>query len=193
MTSIPPSTAMLDTNILYPAPIRDIFLQLAVEKLFRPRWSPDVLREWMAVDRRLRPDHDPARVKRTQHLMQQLWLDGLITGYEHRIGDLALPDKDDRHVLAAAIQGECNAIVTQDLRGFPADLLASFGLEVYHPDAFLIMLLDQHPLECCRAARAVRLRLQTPPYTDPEYLANLEKVGLRKAVLKMRSVSNCLE
>ena len=193
MTSRPPSTVMLDTNILYPAPIRDIFLQLAVEKLFRPRWSPDVLREWMAVDRRLRPDHDPAKVKRTQHHMKQLWLDGLITGYEHRIGDLALPDKDDRHVLAAAIQGECNAIVTQDLGGFPADVLASHGLDVYHPDDFLIMLLDQYPHEFCRAARAVRSRLRNPPYTIPEYLANLEKVELRKTALKLRGVSQCLE
>ena len=189
MTSKPPSTAMLDSNILYPAAIRDILLQIAAEKLFRPRWSPDVLREWMAVDCRLRPDHNPAKVRRTQQLMEQLWFEGNITGYDHRIGDLALPDKNDRHVLAAAIQGGCDAIVTQNLGDFPISVIASHGMDVYHPDDFLSMLIDQHPHECYRAARTVRLRLKNPPYTVAEYLANLETVELRKTAMKLRQVS----
>lgn len=193
MTSKPPSAVMLDTNILYPAPIRDILLQLAVEKLFRPRWSPDVFREWMAIDRRLRADHDPAKVARTQQHMVQLWFEGTITGYEHRIGDLTLPDSEDRHVLAAAIQGECDTIVTQNLGHFPPDLLANYAIEVYHPDDFLSMLLDQHPHECWRAVRTVRLRLQNPPYTVPEFLGNLAKVQLRKTAMKLQRDSHRLQ
>lgn len=38
-------TALLDANILYPAPIRDIFLQLAVLDLYRAKWTEDINRE----------------------------------------------------------------------------------------------------------------------------------------------------
>lgn len=38
-------TALLDANILYPAPMRDIFLQLTVDDLFRAKWTADVHRE----------------------------------------------------------------------------------------------------------------------------------------------------
>jgi hypothetical protein len=38
-------TALLDANILFPAPMRDLFLQLAVTDLFRARWSADIHRE----------------------------------------------------------------------------------------------------------------------------------------------------
>ena len=40
-------TALLDGNIFYPAPLRDIFLQLAVEDVFRAKWSSDIHREWI--------------------------------------------------------------------------------------------------------------------------------------------------
>ena len=50
--------------------------------------------------------------------------DALITGYEAFIETLVLPDPDDRHVLAAAIVGRCDVIVTQNLQDFPEDVLS---------------------------------------------------------------------
>lgn len=40
-------TTLLDANVLYPAPIRDVLLQLAVEDLFRAKWTADIHREWI--------------------------------------------------------------------------------------------------------------------------------------------------
>jgi hypothetical protein len=60
--------------------------------------------------------------------------DSLVEEYENLIEAIDLPDKDDRHVLAAAIKGRADLIVTRDLKDFPADKLARWGLEAQHPD-----------------------------------------------------------
>ncbi len=60
--------------------------------------------------------------------------DALVSGYEHIIGRLTLPDADDRHVLAAAIHGGAGIIVTVNPRDFLADMLTARNIEAQHPD-----------------------------------------------------------
>lgn len=74
--------ALLDANILYPAPLRDLFLQLAVMDLFRARWTADIHREWIEALLRNEPHRNRATLERTQTLMDQATRDSLITGYE---------------------------------------------------------------------------------------------------------------
>ncbi|MGO8955047.1 MAG: hypothetical protein ACLP1W_14895 [Rhodomicrobium sp.] len=45
-----------------------------------------------------------------------------VDGFHARIGELTLPDPNDRHVLAAAIHSDI--IVTSNLSDFPANALA---------------------------------------------------------------------
>ncbi len=184
---------MLDTNTLYPASMRDILLQLAVLQLFQPKWSPDIYREWMNTDRKLRKDHDPSKVRRTQELMNALGFNALVTGYQHLIDDIDLPDPDDRHVLAAARHGNCDTIVTQNLSDFPAEALKPFGIEARHPDDFLLNLLETSPDVFLSAVRKIRRRLKNPPYTVEEYLANLTRNGLAETGLKLREYAQLLE
>ena len=61
--------------------------------------------------------------------MDEATRDSLVTGYEPLIASLTLPDPDDRHVLAAAIAGRCDVIVTQNLKHFPDAALAPFEIE----------------------------------------------------------------
>ena len=75
-------TALLDANILYPAPMRDIFLQLAVHDLFRAKWTADIHREWIDALLRNEPHRDRAALERTRDLMDQATRDCLVTGYE---------------------------------------------------------------------------------------------------------------
>jgi PIN domain len=112
-------TVLLDANVLYPAPMRDIFLQLAVMDLFRAKWTADIHREWIEALLRNEPRRDRAVLERTRRLMDQSVRDCLVAGYEALIPQIALPDPNDRHVLAAAIVGRCNLIITQNLRHFP--------------------------------------------------------------------------
>jgi hypothetical protein len=92
--------------VLYPAPSRDLLIQLAQMDLFKAKWSADIHREWIEALLRNEPRRDRATLERTRDLMDKAVRDCLVTGYEPLIPALALPDDGgDRHVLAAAITG----------------------------------------------------------------------------------------
>lgn len=185
-------TALLDANVLYPAPMRDLFLQLAVSDVFRAKWSADIHREWIEALLRNQPERDRAKLERTRRLMDEAALDSLVTGYEPLIASLSLPDPGDRHVLAAAIAGRCDVIVTQNLGHFPDAALAPFHLEAQHPDEFLCQHLSLAPGVFCSAVRKVRARLLHPPYGVEQYLATLTRQGLVATAGELHSFSELL-
>jgi predicted nucleic acid-binding protein len=154
MNEAPVITAFLDANVLYPALLRNILMRLASHGLFRARWSARVHEEWIAALLRNRHDLTRARVERTRHLTDVHIQDALVEGYEHRVESLALPDAADRHILAAAIHGGANVIVTMNLRDFPDSAVAGFGIEAMHPDKFVLELLDKSPERGHRRATA---------------------------------------
>jgi hypothetical protein len=53
-----------------------------------------------------RPDLSRGQLERTRDLMDSRIDDARVSGYEHLIDTITLPDPNDRHVLAAAIHGE---------------------------------------------------------------------------------------
>jgi len=171
-------TALLDACVLYSATMRDVFVELAVKDLFRAKWSADIHREWIEAVLRDQPHRDRAALERTRDLMDAHTRDCIVTGYEPLIPMLNLPDLNDRHVLAAAIVGRCDVIVTENLKDFPREALDPFGTEAQHPDEFLSNHLDLAPGVFCGAIQRVRTRLQHPPYTVEEYLATLTRQGL---------------
>jgi len=192
MTSFDLYTAMLDTDILFPAGKRDIIIQPAVYDLYRPKWSIDVFREWMRIDRRLRQDHDPAKVLNTQEQLNAFFFDALITDYEHLISGITLPDPGDRHVVAAAIQGGCDFIVTQNLDDFPADVLNAFGIDVYSPDEFLLLLFEENEDAFLESMRALLDKFRSPPYTLEQYLRMRTRDGLVGIAAELRKRGHLL-
>lgn len=92
--------------------------------------------------------------------------DALVTGYEHLIPALSLPVPNDRHVLAAAITGRCDVIVTNNVRDFPLAACEPFGIRAQRPDDFLCDLLDRAPGSFCGCVRKVRQRLTNPPFKN---------------------------
>src|SRR5947209_8316691 len=95
-------------------------MHLALIGLFRAKWSADIHEEWMSNLLNNRPDLTRLQLERTRTLMDKHAVDALVTGYEDLIPGLQLPDPDDRHVMAAAIRGRADVIVTMNLRDFPA-------------------------------------------------------------------------
>lgn len=69
--------------------------------------------------------------------MRQAVDDCLVTGYEDLVESLCLPDRDDRHVLAAAIRRGAQVIVTENKRDFPKTRLEPFDIEAQSADEFL--------------------------------------------------------
>ncbi len=99
--------------------------------------------------------------------------DGLVTDFEPFVAGLRLPDPDDRHVLAAAIKGRADLIVTVDLRHLPAAQRARWGLEALHPDDFSIHPFHLNQPVFLQAVRTVRLRPRNPPTSVEDYLGTL--------------------
>ena len=67
--------------------------------------------------------------------------DSLVSGHLDLVPILTLPDPADRHVLAAAIFGRAEVIVTFNLKDFPRSILTKHGVEPQHPDDFLLAVL----------------------------------------------------
>jgi predicted nucleic acid-binding protein len=179
-------TAFYDASVLYPSELRNLLMHLALTGLFRAKWSATVHQEWICALLRRRPDLSREKLERTRLLMDLHAADALVTGYEDLIEDLQLPDPDDRHVLAAAIRGRADVIVTANLRDFPANILGRFGIEARHPDEFILSLLDLAPGLVAGAARDHRESLRNPPKSIEQYLEALEVQGLTQTVSALR-------
>lgn len=184
--------ALLDANVLYPAPLRDLLIQLAQTNLFKAKWSADIHREWIGALLRNEPRRNRVALERTRDLMDRAVRDCLVTGYELLIPALTLPDAGDRHVLAAAITGRCDVIVTQNLKDFPAAALAPYGIEARHPDEFLSNHLSLSPGAFCDSVRKVRARLKNPPYSIDDYLGTLTQQGLVATVAELEDFAAVL-
>lgn len=112
--------------------------------------------------------------------------DCLVTGYESLIEALVLPDPDGRHVLAAAIVGHADVIITRNLRHFPNELLQRYTIEAQHPDEFIRHLLDLSPILVVDAVRDQHAALVRPPVSMEELLALFERLGLVETVAELR-------
>ena len=121
-------------------------------------------------------------------LMDKHAEDASVTGYEYLIDGLHLPDANDRHVLAAAIRGRADVIVTANVRDFPSKVLAPWGIAAQHPDEFIARLLDSAPFSVVGAAERHRASLKKPTKTLGEYLGMLEREGLEQTVAMLRGL-----
>lgn len=134
--------AVLDSCVLVPMPICDTLLRLAEAGFFIPKWSPQILDETAGVLRRL------GRTKeQIGHRLQQMALafeDAVVTGYEPLVAGMPINDKDG-HVLAAAVRAQANVIVTENLKDFPTEALAQFGIEAQDADEFLLQQYNLAP------------------------------------------------
>lgn len=170
--------ALLDACVLYPAPIRDLLMWLSIEHVYQPKWSETIHEEWITNVLLLRPDLSADQLQRTCDLMLANNPNALVMGFERHIPTLNLPDFDDRHVLAAAIEGHADVIVTFNLKDFPEALLAPYGIEAIHPDAFVCQCFLDYPRQALTAIHKQQQNLKSPSYSMAQLLDILSRVGL---------------
>jgi hypothetical protein len=163
-------TAILDANVLYPQLIRDTLLSLAVEGLYHARWTATIHDEWTRNLAKERPEL-ATKLPLVVERMNASVPDCLVTNYEKLANSIELPDPDVRHVLAAAI-------VTFNTKDFPAAVLQPYGIEVQHPDEFLMNQLQLQELAALRAIKKMRARWTNPARPAQELITAFEKRGL---------------
>jgi predicted nucleic acid-binding protein len=171
-------TAILDANVLYPAPLRDYLLRLAELELYKQKIHEEWIRNLLLNRAQLKRED----LERTQSAMDSAFPDANITNYEELINSLSLPDNDDRHVLAAAIRANADIIVTFNVKDFPSDYLNMYDIEVQNPDDFITNLISLDRAKSMQAIKNQAKSLRNPPMSVDDILRRLEKCGLTNSV-----------
>jgi predicted nucleic acid-binding protein len=139
-------SAVLDACVLVPMALCDLLLRLAEEPaMYRPLWSEQILAEMArALKAKLHRSSEEVAWRREQ--MKLAFPEAMVTVPSALLKAVeCVPDKDDRHVLAAAIVARANIIVTQNIRHFPKDCCEKYGVLCQKPDDFLIGQYHLHP------------------------------------------------
>ncbi len=111
---------------------------------FTPLWSTRILGEWARAAVKLGPT-GTMQAEAEIALLRAAWPAAELTpapGVEAR---LWLPDPADVHVLATAISGSADLIVTLNAKDFPRRTLSEEGLDRIDPDAFLCNFWREDP------------------------------------------------
>ena len=171
--------AFFDTNVLYGALLNDFILELADRGLFRPLWSKDILFE--LAKNLMKNGEDPTLVEKRVGTMQRYFADAMVTGYDDMVPAMT-NDPRDRHVLAAAVRGGAEVLVTFNTKDFPAESVEPFDLDVVHPDDFLLDQLDLYYEPTLRALVDLVEGYDSPAMTVDDFLLALTRAGVPKFV-----------
>ena len=176
-------TAVIDACSLVSPWRRNLLLTLAEAEFFRVRWSDKILHETELALHKIheeRGSDDPAgRARRAIASMRRAFPEASVEDYENLICACEeLPDADDRHVVAAAIRTQAQAIVTENLRDFPAAILIGFGLEARCADDFIADTIALDEGRAIAAIRQMREMLKKPELGPEELIRSLEANSL---------------
>lgn len=151
--------AVLDACVLYPTVLRELLLGVAAKGLYEPRWSERILREWVLATAKLGPLAQ-AQAEGDAALARAAFPRALLCEEPQIEARLTLPDANDLHVLAVAIAGHADAIVTFNAMDFPRPVLAEEGIARRDPDGFLWELWSRHPAEVGAVVASVHAKAQ---------------------------------
>ena len=124
---------VLDACVLVLIALADTLLRLAERDLYRPLWSARIVAEATDAVVDIHPEIPPERVRARFAAMDDAFEDACVEGWETLEHSVTLPDVDDRHVVAAALGGRADAIVTANVGDYPTRVLGPLNIEVGHP------------------------------------------------------------
>ncbi|AGX86603.1 hypothetical protein Cenrod_0489 [Candidatus Symbiobacter mobilis CR] len=165
----------------------DALMSLATAGFFAAKWTTKIEDEWIRSLEKQRPD-----------LAGKLWTrrDGMrdaISDWEvpesawsSIAGGIVLPDPNDVHVLAAAIAGHADCIVTSNLKDFPNSVLMEYGIEAIDPDTFIVNQWDLDSVNAIAAFKRMRARRKKPQSSPEDFAYALELGGLPTTAERLR-------
>ncbi len=128
---------LIDACVLYPTVLRELVLAYARTGAFEPLWSERILEEWRRAAKR-KSDHDAVIAEGEIALAKAAFPNASVQTGADTEKRLFLPDPNDIHVLAAAVDGGADALLTLNIKDFPTNALAAEGIFRRHPDEFLL-------------------------------------------------------
>ena len=134
----------LDACVLFPTVTREMLLGVARAGVFEPQWSPRVLEEWVRATLKIGPEAE-VFARGEIALLRAAWPRAEVQPTPGLQARLWLPDDNDIHVLAAAIVGSADAIMTVNAKDFPRNILAEEGLSRIDPDGYLYQVWQSSP------------------------------------------------
>lgn len=170
---------VLDACVLVPINKADLLLTFAEHHAYSPHWSERILEETVAaIPIATRGDVPLERARERVCAMNDAFEDALIEGREPlEDGIQGLPDPDDRHVVATAVRGSAAAIVTDNLRHFPKEVLEPLGLHARSSDQFLLDLMTLNEARAVACVAQTADKRHNPAVSTEEYLFSLAKSG----------------
>ncbi|WP_372885232.1 RSP_2648 family PIN domain-containing protein [Shimia sp.] len=175
---------LLDTCVIYPTVMREMLLGVARGGAFEPLWSARILEEWARAARKLGPGGE-AQARGEIALLRAAWPGAEVRWKPSLENRLYLPDAQDVHVLAAAIAGSADAIITVNAKDFPRGILAEEGLDRRDPDGLLREIWARDPALVETVAETVRAeaeRLSGAPWEMRRLLKKARLPRLAKAL-----------
>ena len=156
---------LLDACVIYPTVMRELLLGAARHGIFTPLWSDRILEEWARAAARAGPEHE-AQARGEIALAKAAFPTASIAASPGLEARLWLPDKGDLHVLAAAISGSADGIVTLNAKDFPRGILAEEGLVRHDPDALMMRFWEAEPAVILNVAETVLDQARTLSSAD---------------------------
>lgn len=186
-------TALLDACVLHPVAMVDALMSLAWAGLYAAKWTRRIEGEWIRSVEARRPDL-VGRLDRRRDYMREAVADWEVDPAAcERVGrGIELPDPNDVHVLAAALAGHADCIVTTNLRDFPLDVVGPFGIEVLHPDQSVVAQWDLDQLTAVAAFKRMRARWKKPEATADDFAAAMEHGGLPATAQRLREAAELI-
>ena len=183
-------TAVLGACVLFPIATADALLSLAAAGLYAAKWTTAIDAEWIAVGEGMRPELAGKLLAR-RDAMQAAVPDWEVDegGWQALVASLALPDPNTNHVLAAAIAGHADCIVTANLKDFPERIISHFSVVALHPDDFIIAQLDLDPYPALGAFKGMRARKKNPPMSAEAFADAMERNGLVGTAARLRDAA----
>lgn len=175
---------VLDACVLYPTVLREILMGCAREGLYEPLFSERILREWVRATAKL---GEAQQVVATGEavMLRATFPKAMLREYAEIEARLMLPDPNDVHVLAVAIGGSADAILTFNAVDFPRHLLAEDGLQRLDPDGFLCGLQAKDPRRVAQlvdGVHATACHLAGAAFTRKSLLKRAKLTRLAKAL-----------
>ena len=133
---------VLDACVMFPTVMREVLIGCAAAGLYEPRWSARILEEWARATAKIGAE---VIARGEVALIRARWPLAEVVVPDAALPRFWLPDPNDIHVLAAAVLGHADLIITLNAQDFPRDLLQAEGLKRADPDGFLCDLFAQNP------------------------------------------------